>query len=83
MDTEYAKLTFAVGWFAGSVDQYLGRAYFTRLTRRYPRLTVELLNEWRRDARDLGVPDNIVEAAPPDVALATALLLVKDQDQRR
>ena len=57
----YARLSFRVGVFAGRADRFLGRPHFGTKARAVPwTLTPELLDEWRQEARALGVPEEVL-----------------------
>lgn len=56
----YGELSLKVGQFCGAVDTYLGRPHFIVKGRAKAwELTPELFEEWKQEARALGVPDSV------------------------
>jgi hypothetical protein len=71
--TDYGKLSFYVGLFAGTADQYLGRDHFASLCRASAwNLTWEKLEDWKREAMNMGIPPKMFDELPPEIRIKDA-----------
>ena len=58
MDENYARLSLTTGMLASKLDSYLGRHHFITKARAQPwSLSEEVLDAWRKEAREMGVPE--------------------------
>jgi hypothetical protein len=73
LDRPYVVLSFLTGYMVETADEYLGIDYFVPRSKQHVwELTPELVESWKQEAIQMGVPAVVLEPPPRIVELANS-----------